>query len=149
MQLLSPSNFPDYELLDCGNFEKLERFGRYITIRPEPQALWDRGLSEKEWVKKAYAKFVPQGSSSGEWQKLKEMPHRWMIQYAVGNGGTQEKKIQLRLALTAFKHVGIFPEQAVNWDYIYDSVVAMKKTSPEIKFLNLFAYTGGASLVAK
>jgi 23S rRNA (cytosine1962-C5)-methyltransferase len=143
--LLTPQNFPDYELLDCGNFEKLERFGKYITIRPEPQALWDAAMSQREWEKRAHVKFVPRSSSSGDWKKLKDIPDRWMMQYQSGM-----YNIQFRLALTAFKHVGIFPEQAVNWDYIYDSVSALKKSSAEPpKFLNLFAYTGGASLVAK
>jgi 23S rRNA (cytosine1962-C5)-methyltransferase len=144
VQLLSPTNFPDYELIDCGNFEKLERFGKYITIRPEPQAVWDTALTMRDWEKQAHVKFISKSSSSGEWKRLKEMPDRWMIQYAV-NG----KKIQFRLALTAFKHVGIFPEQAVNWDYIYQSIAALKESTEDVKFLNLFAYTGGASLIAK
>ena len=138
MLLLSPKNFPDYELIDCGNFEKLERFGKYITIRPEPQAVWDKALSEKEWEKKAHVQFVPRSSSSGDWKKLKEMPDRWNIEY---------QKLKFRLALTSFKHVGIFPEQAVNWDYISESVSKMKTPAPRV--LNLFAYTGAASLAAK
>jgi 23S rRNA (cytosine1962-C5)-methyltransferase len=144
MQLLSPRNFQDYELIDCGNFEKLERFGKFITIRPEPQALWDTALTQREWEKQAHVKFIPKTSSSGEWKKLKDMPDRWMMEYVAG-----KHTIQFRLALTAFKHVGIFPEQAVNWDYIYDSVSSLRKTEEQPKFLNLFAYTGGASLAAK
>jgi 23S rRNA (cytosine1962-C5)-methyltransferase len=144
--LLTPKNFPDYELLDCGHFEKLERFGKFITIRPEPQAVWDAAMTQHEWEARAHVKFVSKSSSSGEWKKLKEMPDRWMMQYGVAG-----KSVQFRLALTAFKHVGIFPEQAVNWDYIYDSISELKNNSSEEppKFLNLFAYTGGASLVAK
>jgi len=152
MLLLSPKNFPDYELIDCGDFEKLERFGKYITIRPEPQAVWDKALSEKEWEKKAHVKFVSRSSSSGEWKKLKEMPDRWNVVYQISNPESriskdESRSIKFRLALTSFKHVGIFPEQAVNWDYIAESV-SMMKTSPP-KVLNLFAYTGGASLAAK
>lgn len=157
MLLLSPENFPDYELIDCGNFEKLERFGKYITIRPEPQAVWDKGLAEKEWLKQAHVKFIPRSSSSGDWKKLKEMPDRWSIEYklAVGNklpkvvgmANNKSQTLNLRLALTAFKHVGIFPEQAANWDYIAESVGMMKTPAPKV--LNLFAYTGGASLAAK
>ncbi|MFN4123492.1 MAG: class I SAM-dependent methyltransferase [Flavobacteriales bacterium] len=142
MLLLSPNNFKDYELIDSGNFEKLERFGPYVTIRPEPQALWDKKIPEKEWQKKAHVRFVSKSSSSGVWQKLKEMPDRWVIHY-------QNKHIQfkLRLALTSFKHVGVFPEQAVNWDFIADSLKKIKASDK--KFLNLFAYTGAASLAAK
>ena len=73
MQLLSPKNFKDYELIDVGGFEKLERFGSYITIRPEPQAVWDKSLSNAEWEKRAHVKFIPRSSSSGEWKKLKKM----------------------------------------------------------------------------
>jgi 23S rRNA (cytosine1962-C5)-methyltransferase len=145
MLLLSPQNFPDYELIDCGNFEKLERFGKYITIRPEPQALWDKGYSERDWEKKAHIKFVPRSSSSGDWKMLKQMPDRWNVEYRMSN--LENRSIKFRLALTAFKHVGIFPEQAVNWDYIADSVKQMKSPAPRV--LNLFAYTGGASLAAK
>ncbi|HEU4718677.1 MAG TPA: class I SAM-dependent methyltransferase [Bacteroidia bacterium] len=149
MLLLSPSRWKDYELIDSGNFLKLERFGKYITIRPEPQAVWDPAQNEKEWEKIADVKFVPKSSSSGEWKKLKrDMPDRWNISYEFEDG----KKISLRLALTAFKHVGVFPEQAVNWDYIYSSVRKMsaaQKPDQAPKFLNLFAYTGGASLAAR
>lgn len=144
MQLLSPSRWKDYELLDSGNFEKLERFGKYITIRPEPQAVWDPVLKTAEWEKLAHLKFVPKSSSAGDWVKLKrEAVERWNIGYALPGG----KEISLRLGLTSFKHVGVFPEQAVNWDYIYSSLKEMK--TPKPKFLNLFAYTGGATLAAR
>jgi 23S rRNA (cytosine1962-C5)-methyltransferase len=142
MLLLSPNGFKDYELIDSGNFEKLERFGTYITIRPEPQALWDKRLSEKEWIKKAHVKFISKSSSSGIWEKLKPMPDRWQIQYQ-----NKDIKFKLRLALTSFKHVGVFPEQSVNWDFISTSFNRIK--AKEKKFLNLFAYTGAASLAAK
>jgi 23S rRNA (cytosine1962-C5)-methyltransferase len=138
MLLLSPKNFNDYELIDVGNFEKLERFGQYITIRPEPQAVWQPKLSYREWEQKAHVKFVAKSSSSGNWNKLKNTPDRWNIQYG---------DLKFRLALTSFKHVGIFPEQAVNWDYITESVRALNISEP--KFLNLFAYTGAASIAAK
>src|SRR5436190_4241450 len=109
MQVLTPDAFHDYELIDCGNFEKLERFGNYITIRPEPQAIWDKKLSDHEWEKTAHVKFVAKSSSSGIWKKLKEMPDRWMIQYKVQNPKSEIQVLKFRLALTAFKHVGIFP----------------------------------------
>lgn len=147
MQLLTPTNFPDYELIDTGDFEKLERFGKYITIRPEPQAVWGKKLSNTEWDQCSHVKFIPNSSSAGTWKKLKEMPDQWKIKYTVHSRQSAEKEINFRLGLTAFKHVGIFPEQAVNWDYIFDSIKALKVEEPKV--LNLFAYTGGASLVAK
>jgi len=154
MQLLSPTHFSDYELLDCGDFEKLERFGKYITIRPEPQAVWPKVWSESEWEKTAHVKFLPRSSSSGDWKKMKQMPDQWEINYSVKEAGSksQDTKKQdnianlvFRLGLTSFKHVGIFPEQAVNWDKIYSFL----HNKPQAKFLNLFAYTGGASIAAK
>jgi 23S rRNA (cytosine1962-C5)-methyltransferase len=155
MQLLTPQNFKDYELIDVGGFEKLERFGQYITIRPEPQAVWDKTLSNAEWEKRAHVKFVPRSSSAGEWKKLKQMPDQWQMKYEINNS---DSAIKFRLGLTSFKHVGIFPEQASNWDYIYDSIKKMSArmhnpdsggSVPQPKILNLFAYTGGASLAAK
>ena len=144
MQLLSPTRWKEYELLDSGNFEKLERFGKYITIRPEPQAVWTPILDRKEWEKQAHVEFVPKSSSSGEWKKLRrDAVERWVINYALPGG----KEISFRLGLTSFKHVGVFPEQAANWDYIYTSLQEMKIQKP--RFLNLFAYTGGASLAAR
>ncbi len=145
MQLLTPQNFTDYELIDVGHFEKLERFGQYITIRPEPQAVWDKTMNNAEWEKIAHVKFISKSSSSGEWKKLKPMPDQWKISYPVI--GNQETQICFRLGLTSFKHVGIFPEQASNWDYIFDTIKTMQ--TPQPKVLNLFAYTGGASLAAK
>jgi 23S rRNA (cytosine1962-C5)-methyltransferase len=138
---LTPTHFADYELIDCGNFQKLERFGKVITIRPEPQAVWNASLPMQEWEKRAHVKFIPRSSSSGDWKKLKDTADRWNISYENGN------QFQLRLALTSFKHVGVFPEQAVNWDYITESISSFEKITP--KFLNLFAYTGAASLAAR
>jgi 23S rRNA (cytosine1962-C5)-methyltransferase len=146
MILLTPHHFPDYELIDCGAFEKLERFGKYVTIRPEPQALWSPVMTQKEWEKLAHVRFVPTSSSSGTWKKIKEIPDRWIIEYPL-TFSDKTSIIRFRLALTAFKHVGIFPEQASNWDYISESISKMKNKNPRV--LNLFAYTGGASLAAK
>lgn len=142
IQLFTPENWKHYELIDCGGFEKLERFGEYITIRPEPQAIWDKQLSNDEWTKRAHVKFIGTSSNSGRWEKLKKMPDNWPLEYRY-----KQMKIQFNLALTGFKHVGVFPEQAANWDYIYDSVRKIK--GEQARFLNLFAYTGGASLAAK
>lgn len=148
MQLLSPAHFSDYELLDCGDFEKLERFGKYITIRPEPQAVWPKIWSNADWEKQAHVKFIPRSSSSGDWKKLKQMPDQWEIRYSFAKLKGAKKDLHdlvFRLGLTSFKHVGVFPEQAVNWDKIFNFLV--EKEQP--KFLNLFAYTGGASIAAK
>ncbi|HWY37128.1 MAG TPA: class I SAM-dependent methyltransferase [Bacteroidia bacterium] len=145
MQLLSPENWKDYELLDAGNFEKLERFGQYITIRPEPQAVWQKQWSNADWEKQAHIKFVPKSSSQGEWKKLKKVPDQWKIAYEIKSQKQAAGSLQFRLGLTSFKHVGIFPEQAVNWDTIISFHTKLEKP----KFLNLFAYTGGASLAAR
>lgn len=141
---LTPESFPEYQLIDSGDFWKLERFGKYVLIRPEPQAVWDPAQNMQQWEKQAHVKFLPKTSSSGIWNKLKkEMPDQWSIAYQLQEG----KSIRFRLGLTSFKHVGVFPEQAVNWNYIYQSVQELNMEQP--KFLNLFAYTGGASLAAK
>lgn len=146
MQLLTPRHWQDYELLDCGDFEKLERFGKFITIRPEPQAVWKKVYSAADWEKQAHVKFVPKSSSSGDWKMLKKMPEQWQISYPLkGQASKEDYDIAFRLGLTSFKHVGIFPEQACNWDVIYNFLQPLEKP----KFLNLFAYTGGASLAAR
>lgn len=148
MKLITPLNWVEYELIDAGNFEKLERFGKYVVSRPEPQAIWDKALSEKEWHSLANAEFNKEKSGGlagekGEWLIKPGMAEQWHIGYQY-----KEMTIKMRLGLTSFKHVGIFPEQADNWNYIYDSLTSLK-TKETPKVLNLFAYTGGASLVAK
>lgn len=149
MQLLHPQHFDDYELIDCGDFLKLERFGKFITIRPEPQAVWSSHLPPKEWRRMAHVEFIPKSSSSGSWKKIKDMPDQWRIKYGLKNGD-QQSTLCFRLGLTSFKHVGIFPEQSVNWDFIYQNSIKLKSNGvPRPKVLNLFAYTGGASLAAK
>ena len=146
-QLLTP-NIPDYELIDSGEFEKLERFGRYVTRRPEPQAIWHRSMSEEQWREISHASFLKTSSSKsderGEWHCRKQMPDRWTIEY-----NYKQMHLKMRLALTSFKHVGIFPEQAANWNFIYDRIEAQKAQGVAPKVLNLFAYTGGATLAAR
>ena len=146
-QLLTPA-IPDYELIDSGDFEKLERFGRYVTRRPEPQAIWHRSLSEDEWRRIADASFLKTSSAKnderGEWQCKAQMPDRWSVEY-----NYKQMRLKMRLALTSFKHVGIFPEQAANWNFIYDRIEAQQSEGLAPKVLNLFAYTGGASLAAR
>lgn len=147
---LAPSSWTEYELLDSGNFEKLERFGDYTLIRPEPQALWPKSLTEVEWKKLAHAKFVREQKDKfrftddvkGGWSRNPSMPESWNIRYNQG-----ELQLNLRLALTGFGHVGIFPEQASNWNFIHDTVRGWN--SKQSRVLNLFAYTGAASVVAR
>lgn len=149
MLLLEPQYWKDYELIDSGNYEKLERFGKYITARPEPQAVWNKSLSETEWQKLSNAVFRREkekspsdGNERGEWIQKKGMPDQWYISYSY-----KEMNLTFRLGLTSFKHVGIFPEQAENWNFIYNTIKNFNISEPKI--LNLFAYTGGASLAAK
>ncbi len=143
IDLLSPSHWKDYELLDCGDFEKLERFGDLILIRPEPQAVWKKLWNESEWTKLHHIRFKGRSATSGDWiKKNPKTADRWQINYQ-----NKDINIKFRLGLTSFKHVGIFPEQAVNWDFIAEQIKQFK--NPEPKVLNLFAYTGGASLAAK
>jgi 23S rRNA (cytosine1962-C5)-methyltransferase len=143
IQLLSPQHWKDYELIDCGDFEKLERFGNVILIRPEPQAVWAKKMSEAEWQQLHHIRFKGRSATSGEWvKKNQKTPDRWHIAYQ-----NNQASIKFRLGLTSFKHVGIFPEQAVNWDYIAESIRLFKTEQPKV--LNLFAYTGGASLMAR
>ncbi len=146
-----PQNWKDYELLDSGRGAKLERFGEYVLVRPEPKALWDKSMSDAEWNRLAHTRFTPGAGfgkagkeDSGTWERLRNMPDQWWIRY---NGGP---KFSLRLGLTSFKHVGVFPEQAANWDYIFRQTSDIAaKTGSRPKVLNLFAYTGAASLAAK
>lgn len=132
----------DYELIDSGDFEKLERFGAYVLRRPEPQAIWHKSLAESEWRRIADASFLrdERNDERGEWRLSPKMPSRWSIRYDY-----RDMHLSMRLGLTSFKHVGIFPEQAANWNFIYDRCIAKRGA----KVLNLFAYTGGASLAAR
>lgn len=146
-ELLTPSEWSDYELIDCGGFEKLERFGRYVTARPEPQAIWNKSLTEQEWRSRADAYFIRDKKSEerGFWERKKDMPDQWTVEY-----GYKDMNIRMRLGLTSFKHVGIFPEQASNWNYIYDRLKTIGgNIGKQSSVLNLFAYTGGASLAAR
>ena len=141
---LTVENWADYELIDSGNFEKLERFGAYILARPEPQAIWDKHLPESEWQRQAQAVFKKEKGSSekGQWQLKKGMPEQWFVDYQY-----QGMQLRFRLGLSSFKHVGLFPEQEPNWKFIYEQ--ARQLRSPQPRILNMFAYTGAASLAAK
>lgn len=159
MIIESPGEYwKDYELIDSGNFEKLERFGNYIMARPEPKALWDKSMSEGEWERLIHTRFRTGAGfgkagkeESGTWEKHRRMDEQWFIRY---NGACPGLDFKLRLGLTSFKHVGVFPEQSSNWEYIFrqTSELVQKAESeglPKPKILNLFAYTGAASLAAK
>ncbi len=146
------SLWKDYELLDSGAGEKLERFGSYVLARPEPKALWDKSLPDAEWRRLAHTSFTPGAGfgkagkeDSGTWNRLKKMDDQWWIRYANPDG----LKMDLRLGLTSFKHVGVFPEQAPNWDWIWRRTRALAASGHTPKVLNLFAYTGAASLAAR
>jgi 23S rRNA (cytosine1962-C5)-methyltransferase len=142
---LSPKHWEDYELIDTGAFEKLERFGQYVLSRPEPQAIWDKSLSEEEWKQMADAHFTKEKNNpeKGQWKELNKIPHNWQVKYNNSEG----LKMHLNLAMTSFKHIGLFPEQAVNWDYISDTLEQFPVKNPKV--LNLFAYTGAASVAAR
>lgn len=145
-EFLVADSWKEYELIDSGDGEKLERFGNWVVYRPEPQALWNKTLSEQQWQERADAMFknVKASNDKGEWSVKPNMPDKWNIKY-----NYKDMHLNMKLSLTYFKHVGIFPEQAANWNYIYDSVKVLQKTCNEVNVLNLFAYTGGATLAAK
>ncbi len=144
----------DYELMDSGDGMKLERFGGFVLSRPEPKALWSKELSQKEWDSAAHVVFTPGAGfgkagkeDSGTWDRRKAMPDQWWIKYRLATG---DSTMNLRLGLTSFKHVGVFPEQAANWEYIFrntSEIAASMNQRPKV--LNLFAYTGAASLAAR
>ncbi|MBO7213327.1 MAG: oxidoreductase, partial [Rikenellaceae bacterium] len=130
------TQWSDYELIDSGEGEKLERFGQYVLKRPEPQALWRRSMSLQQWNQMCQASFRREGrvEDMGEWTRTKGMPDRWNVAFNYG-----DMTLKFRLGLTAFKHVGIFPEQSSNWKFIYDSVRRLKQTKSDVQVLNLFA----------
>lgn len=154
------SQWKDYRLIDSGNFEKLERFGKYVVRRPEPKALWNRSMSEQEWTRLQDTRFETGAGfgkagkeDSGTWHNKGRMPEQWEISYS--SPDSEKLRFSLRLGLTSFKHVGVFPEQAPNWEFIFrqtSDIVAGRRNAGDnspVKVLNLFAYTGAASLAAK
>ncbi len=145
-RLVSPQNWLDYELIDSGNSEKLERFGQYILCRPEPQAIWNCSLPNSEWEKMMHARFVMDtkihNGEKGNWKEFKKIPDQWTISYQYN-----EMQLKFLLKFNTFKHIGIFPEQADNWNFIFDRI--KNNIEPEYQVLNLFAYTGGATLAAR
>ncbi|MDF2474453.1 MAG: hypothetical protein K0R21_2235 [Anaerocolumna sp.] len=129
----------DYEVIDASQGEKLERWGDYILVRPDPQVLWDTPKVEKGW-KKRNGHYHRSSKGGGEWEFF-DLPKQWKINY---------KDLTFNLQPFNFKHTGLFPEQAANWEWFGNKIREMKKQEPdrEIKVLNLFAYTGGATIAA-
>lgn len=134
----------NYELIDSGGFEKLEQFGEFVVRRPEPQAVWQKSLSEEFWASKANAYFKKEKGSNerGVWEVKKGVPDKWFMPYQ-----SETLDLTFKISLSSFKHVGIFPEQASNWEFLAKNTPLLK--TPKPKILNLFAYTGGASLACK
>ncbi|MBI3738716.1 MAG: class I SAM-dependent methyltransferase [Chloroflexi bacterium] len=139
--LLEAPRWRDYELLDSGDGLKLERFGSFVFVRPEVQAMWKQSLSEKEWVS-AHAVFQPTNEESGgHWIAKKKIPERWEMNYDLSIGS----RLRFWVMTTPGRHLGVFPEVASHWDFMADAV---QKANHPSKVLNLFGYTGLASLAA-
>ncbi len=133
--MLLADKWKDYELLDCADGEKLERWGDIILRRPDPQVIWKEKSNPSLWDK-ADAHYHRSRSGGGEWEFYRKLPDGWQISY---------RDLTFNVKPTGFKHTGLFPEQAANWDFIQEKI---KNAKREIKVLNLFAYTGGATLAA-
>ena len=127
-------NWKDYEAIDCSCGEKLERWGRYILLRPDPQVIWNTKKADKRW-QKLNAHYHRSAKGGGEWEFF-DLPQQWSIRYGA---------LTFHLKPFSFKHTGLFPEQAVNWDWIAHQIQRSKRP---VRVLNLFAYTGGATLAA-
>lgn len=141
-------NLKGYELLDSGDGYRLERFGQFTLQKPDPAVLWKKSLNKAEWDK-ADALYIRAEEDRGNWRIANEnMPEKWVLDYEIPNAETFKDKISFYAKLNPFKHTGIFPEQAANWDFITEKLQAAKKDKREIKFLNLFGYTGIASVLA-
>lgn len=135
MEMLLADNWKDYELFDTGGGEKLERWGKYTLRRPDPQAIWPVAGDAGAW-EKADAYYHRSKSGGGSWEYMKKMPEQWTVKY---------KELAFYIEPTGFKHTGLFPEQAVNWDWFMEKI---SSSGRKIKVLNLFAYTGGATVAA-
>ena len=127
------NNWKDYEILDMANGEKLERWGNIVLIRPDPQIIWKNKSFPEKW-NKANARYNRSSSGGGAWKYNSKIPENWQIKY---------KDLVFNIKPMGFKHTGLFPEQAVNWDWMISKIQNAKR---DIKVLNLFAYTGGATV---
>ena len=128
-------DWKDYELLDCSGGERLERWGNVVLIRPDPQVIWNTPKEHPLWHR-ADARYVRSKEGGGHWECRRQLPEAWNTNY---------KDLQFKISPTGFKHTGLFPEQAVNWDMMREKITG---AGSSIKVLNLFAYTGGATLAA-
>lgn len=128
-------DWKDYELIDCSCGERLERWGQHILIRPDPQVIWKTPKRNPMW-KNADARYIRSNTGGGRWEIYKKLPDRWEISY---------KDLSFNIKTMGFKHTGLFPEQAVNWDLIREII---RNAGRPVKVLNLFAYTGGATMAA-
>ena len=128
------SDWIDYECIDASCGEKYERWGNVYLLRPDPQVVWDNGNLQEKYHGKIDAVYHRNAKGGGYWENLRSVPNSWMIQY---------KNLSFHIKQMGFKHTGLFPEQAVNWDYMIQKIQNSKR---EIRVLNLFAYTGGASV---
>ena len=131
--MLLANEWKDYELIDCSNGEKLERWGKINLLRPDPQIIWDEGKL-KDKYKNINAYYHRSDKGGGYWENLRQTPASWKINY---------KELTFNIKQMGFKHTGLFPEQAVNWDFMMNKI---EKSNRKIKVLNLFAYTGGATV---
>ncbi len=128
-------NWTEYELLDMANGEKLEKWGDFVLVRPDPQIIWNEKQNAKMWDA-SHAVYKRSKTGGGAWEYKKKLPESWQIHY---------KDLTFNIKTMGFKHTGLFPEQAVNWDWMIQKIKSSKR---EIKVLNLFAYTGGATVAA-
>lgn len=133
--MLVAKDWKDYELIDTGNGEKLERWGKYILRRPDPQVIWPAVNKPGLW-NTANAHYHRSSSGGGSWEYKSKLPERWTISYG---------ELSFYIELTGFKHTGLFPEQAVNWKWMIEKIKTRKEP---VKVLNLFAYTGAATVAA-
>ena len=133
----------DYEVIDCSCGEKLERWSKYILLRPDPQVIWDTPKTNKNW-KKLNGHYHRSKKGGGEWEFF-DLPQEWTINYSL----PINKELTFHLKPFSFKHTGLFPEQAANWDWFSKKIYDAKKSGRDVKVLNLFAYTGGATLSAQ
>lgn len=129
-------NFEDVKLLDMADGEKLERWGRYLLIRPDPQIIWSKKTNPKLW-EKADARYIRSKTGGGHWELKNKLPDSWQVSF---------EDMVFNIKPMGFKHTGLFPEQAVNWKYMIDKIKKRKREGKGTKVLNLFAYTGGATV---
>lgn len=128
------NDYTDYEIIDSSNGMKLERWNKVTLLRPDPQIIWDNGNLEKKYLNKINSVYYRSNSGGGHWENKKDCPNNWVVSY---------RDLKFNIKQMGFKHTGLFPEQAYNWNYLREKISCCNR---EIKVLNLFAYTGGATV---